>query len=129
MVTLQPRGSVVNLSVLGLIAAGMIAGTAAAAQPVPIIEGSTHRELQEKFCAANPNIEHVLIGPATLFVDSQQIICDNGPYKLYRIVNAQDTDDFDYFLDPPFYAHGKRLGCDGKAGRSMRTVALNCRPL
>ncbi|MBU8874548.1 hypothetical protein KQ910_12310 [Reyranella sp. MMS21-HV4-11] len=117
-----------NLSVLGLIAAGMIAGTAAA-QPVPIIEGSSHRELQEKFCAANPNIEHVLIGPATLFVDSQQIICDNGPYKLYRIVNAQDTDDFDYFLDPPFYAHGKRLGCDGKAGRSMRTVALNCRPL
>lgn len=129
MVTLQPRGSVVNLSVWSITAAvGVLAG-AAAAQQVPIIEGSSHRELQEKFCAANPDVEHVLIGPATLFVDSQQIICDNGPYKLYRIVNAQDTDDFDYFLDPPFYAHGKRLGCDGKAGRSMRTVALNCRPL
>lgn len=118
-----------NLSVWSIAAAvGVLAG-AAAAQPVPIIEGSSHAELQKKFCAANPNIEHVLIGPATLFVDSQQIICDNGPYKLYRIVNAQDTDDFDYFLDPPVYAHGKRLGCDGKAGRSMRTVALNCRPL
>jgi len=119
----------VNLSVWSIAAAvGVLAGTAAA-QPAAIIEGSSHAELQKKFCAANPNIEHVLIAPATLFVDAQQIICDNGPYKAYRIVNAQDTDDFDYFLDPPFYAHGKRLGCDGKAGRSMRTVALNCRPL
>ncbi|WP_439612259.1 hypothetical protein [Reyranella sp.] len=118
-----------NLSVWSIAAAvGVLAG-AAAAQPAPIIEGGSHAELQKKFCAANPNIEHVLIAPATLFVDAQQIICDNGPYKLYRIVNAQDTDDFDYFFDPPFYAHGNRLGCDGKAGRTMRTVALNCRPL
>ncbi|MCC8429845.1 hypothetical protein LJ725_12770 [Reyranella aquatilis] len=118
-----------NLSVWRIAAAlGVLAATALA-QPVPIIEGGSHAELQKKFCAANPNIEHVLIAPATMFVDSHQIICDNGPYKLYRVVNAQDTDDFDYFLDPPFYAHGKRLGCDGKAGRSVRTVALNCRPL
>jgi hypothetical protein len=48
---------------------------------------------------------------------------------LYRIIEATDTDDFEYFLDPPIYARGNRLGCDGKAGRTMQTVALNCRPL
>ena len=56
-------------------------------------------------------------------------ICDSGPYKLYRIVDLQDTDDFSYSLDPPFYNRGARLGCDGKAGRGMQTVAVNCRPL
>lgn len=106
----------------------MLAGPSVA-QRVSIIEARDHAELQARFCAADPNVEHVLAAPATLFVDARQVICDNGPYKLYRIVNAQDTDDFDYFLDPPFYEKGKRLGCDGKAGRSMQVVALNCRPL
>jgi hypothetical protein len=50
-------------------------------------------------------------------------------YKLYRIIEPTDTDDFEYLLDPPFYARGNRLGCDGKAGRTMQTVAVNCRPL
>lgn len=99
------------------------------AQRVSIIEVQDHAELQARFCAADTGVEHVLAAPAMLFVDAPQVICDNGPYKLYRIVNAQDTDDFDYFVDPPFYEKGKRLACDGKAGRSMRIVALNCRPL
>ena len=94
-----------------------------------IIQAKDHAELSAKFCAANPNIEHIVVLPASLFVDAEQVICDNGPYKLYRIVEPTDTDDFEYFLDPPFYARGNRLGCDGKAGRSMQTVAVNCRPL
>jgi hypothetical protein len=94
-----------------------------------IIQAKDHAELTEKFCAANPNVEHIVVLPASLFVDSEQMICNNGPYKLYRIIEATDIDDFEYFLDPPFYARGNRLGCDGKAGRTMQTVALNCRPL
>lgn len=94
-----------------------------------IIQAKDHAELNERFCAANPNIEHIVVLPASLFVDSEQVICDNGPYKLYRIVEHDDTDDFEYFLDPPFYVRGNRLGCDGKAGRTMQTVAVNCRPL
>lgn len=103
--------------------------SAAVAQPASIIEASNHAELQRKFCAADPNVEHVLVLPASLFVDARQVICESGPYKLYRIVDEQDTDDFSYSLDPPFYERGKRLGCDGKAGRTMRIVSLNCRPL
>ena len=124
----QPRGSVVSRLVLLIAAASVLAGTAAA-QRASIIEVNDHAELQQKFCAADPNVEHVLVLPASLFVDARQVICDSGPYKLYRIIDAQDTDDFSYSLDPPFYERGKRLGCDGKAGRSMQTVALNCRPL
>ena len=66
--------------------------------------------------------------PASLFVDSEQLICDGGPYKLYRLIEHDDPDDFEYFLDPPF-ANKTRLGCDGKAGRTMQTIAVNCRPL
>lgn len=124
----QPRGSVVSRLAILIGAASMLAG-AAAAQPASVLVVSSHAELQQKFCAADPNVEHVLVLPAWLFVDARQVICDRGPYKLYRIVDAQDTDDFSYSLDPPFYERGKRLGCDGKAGRSMQTVALNCRPL
>jgi hypothetical protein len=94
-----------------------------------IIQAKDQVELTEKFCAANPNIEHVLVLPASLFVDSQQVICTTGPYKLYRIIEHDDTDDYEYFLDPPFYAKGNRLGCDGKAGKTMQTIAVNCRPL
>ncbi len=113
---------IVMVSVLAL-------AEAAVAQRTSIIEASSHGELQEKFCAADPRKELVLVLPARLFVDSEQVICDGGPYKLYRIVSTYDTDDFEYWLDPPFYERGKRLGCDGKAGRNMQTVALNCRPL
>lgn len=113
---------IVMVSVLAL-------GGAAIAQPVSVIMVSSHAELQQKFCAADPAIEHVLVLPASLFVDAKQVICESGPYKLYRIVDAQDTDDFSYSLDPPFYNRAVRLGCDGKAGRDMKNVALNCRPL
>ena len=113
-----------------------MAGTGPAfAQPSPaaadalIIQVKDRAELHDRFCAANPNVEHVLVAPASLFVDSVQMICSGGPYKMYRIVEATDTDDFEYYLDPPIYAKGNRLGCDGKAGLAMQTVALNCRPL
>jgi hypothetical protein len=94
-----------------------------------IIQAKDHAELSKKFCAANPNIEHIFVLPASLFVDSEQVICDSGPYKLYRIIEHDDTDDYEYFLDPPSYGKNNRLGCDGKAGRSMQTIAVNCRPL
>ena len=87
-----------------------------------------HAELKEKWCAANPNVEHIFVLPASLFVDSEQLICDGGPYKLYRLIENDDPDDYEYFLDPP-YANKTRLGCDGKAGRTMQTIAVNCRPL
>lgn len=94
-----------------------------------IVTAKDHAELNEKFCAADPNVEHVIVLPASLFVDSEQLACGAATYKLYRIIERDDTDDFEYFLDPPSYAEGPRLGCDGKAGRTMQTVAINCRPL
>jgi hypothetical protein len=93
-----------------------------------IIQATDHAELKEKWCGANPNVEHIFVLPASLFVDSEQLICDGGPYKLYRIIEHDDPDDYEYFLDPPF-GNKTRLGCDGKAGRTMQTIALNCRPL
>jgi hypothetical protein len=95
-----------------------------------IIEVTTSAELKEKWCAADPNQELILVLPASMFVNSEQLICNGGaPYKLYRVVEHDDPDDYEYFLDPPFGSSTTRLGCDGKAGRSMQTVALNCRPL
>jgi hypothetical protein len=94
-----------------------------------IVQAKDHDELTAKFCAASPNLEHVFVLPASLFVDSEQVICDNGPYKLYRIIEHDDTDDYEYFLDPPVYGKTNRLGCDGKAGKTMQTIAVNCRPL
>jgi hypothetical protein len=93
-----------------------------------IIQVKDSAELKEKWCAANPNVEHIFVLPASLFVDSEQLICDGGPYKLYRLIENDDPDDFEYFLDPPF-ANKTRLGCDGKAGKTMQTIAVNCRPL
>ena len=93
-----------------------------------IIQVKDSAELKEKWCAANPNVEHIFVLPASLFVDSEQLICDGGPYKLYRLIENDDPDDYEYFLDPPF-GNKTRLGCDGKAGRTMQTVAINCRPL
>ena len=55
-------------------------------------------------------------------------VCNSSIYRLYRVIENDDPDDFEYFLDPPF-GHMARLGCDGKAGRTMKTIAVNCRPL
>jgi hypothetical protein len=93
-----------------------------------VVQANDHAELNQKWCAADPNVEHIFVLPAALFVDSQELICDSGPYKLYRIVEHDDPDDFEYYLDPPF-GKENRLGCDGKAGRTMKTIAVNCRPL
>lgn len=95
---------------------------------VSIIQAKDHNELNEKWCAADPNVEHIIVLPASLFVDSQQLVCNGSIYKLYRVIENDDPDDFEYFLDPPF-GHTVRLGCDGKAGRTMKTIAVNCRPL
>jgi hypothetical protein len=54
-------------------------------------------ELIEKFCAADSNLETIVVLPASLFVDAEQMLCESGPYKLYRIIEATDTDDFEYF--------------------------------
>ena len=94
---------------------------------VSIIEVANAEQLTEKFCAASPNDEHIILLPASMFVDSQELVCESGSYKLYRIVEHDDPDDFEYFLDPPF-GTTNRLGCDGKAGRRMEIVAVNCRP-
>jgi hypothetical protein len=93
-----------------------------------IIIVADRNELTDKFCKADVTAEHVVVLPAALFVDSEELICANGPYKLYRILEHNDPDDFEYYLDPPFGTNS-RLGCDGKAGRHMKTVAVNCRPL
>jgi len=85
-----------------------------------------HTELQAKWCAADPNVDHIFILPSSLFVDSKTLLCDHGPYKFYRIVERDDPDDFEYYIDPPPGSE-KRLGCDGKAGRKMERVAVNCR--
>lgn len=119
--------------IVGAVIAAVLAGVGPAAsqsepREVLIIEAKDSAELQTKWCAADPNVEHILVLPASLFVDSVQLICDGGPYKLYRVIEHDDPDDYEYFLDPPF-GHRTRLGCDGKAGRSMQTVALNCRPM
>jgi hypothetical protein len=97
--------------------------------PPIVIQVKDRAELVEKFCAADSNIETIVVLPAALFVDAEQMLCDSGPYKLYRIIEATDTDDFEYFLDPPIYGKANRLGCDGKAGKTQKIVAINCRPL
>lgn len=121
-------GSAALALALGLSAA-FATGPARGAETSPpsIITASSPAELQEKFCAADATTEHVLVLPAALFVDSEELICPVGPYKLYRILEHNDPDDFEYYLDPPFGTTG-RLGCDGKGGRTMTYVAVNCRP-
>ncbi|MGE0094824.1 MAG: hypothetical protein AB7M05_19260 [Alphaproteobacteria bacterium] len=93
-----------------------------------VLQARSPTELAQKFCAADRNTELVVVLPASMFVDSQELSCDNGIYKLYRIAKADDPDDFVYFLDPPLHSKTVSLGCDGKAGKSMKTVAINCRP-
>jgi hypothetical protein len=99
------------------------------AWPPIVIQVKDRAELVDKFCAADSNIETIVGLPASLFVDAEQMLCESGPYKLYRIIEATDTDDFEYFLDPPIYGKANRLGCDGKAGKTQKIVAINCRPL
>jgi hypothetical protein len=116
------------------ITAGLASAGPAFSEPEPatsgtsIIQAKDHAELNEKWCAADPNVEHIIVLPASLFVDSQQLVCNGSIYKLYRVIENDDPDDFEYFLDPPF-GHTVRLGCDGKAGRTVKTIAVNCRPL
>ena len=123
---------VVSVAIVAMLAIAGPAFSESASVPegpdALIIQVKDSAELQEKWCAANPNVEHIFVLPASLFVDSEQLICDGGPYKLYRLIEHDDPDDYEYFLDPPF-ANKTRLGCDGKAGRTMQTVAINCRPL
>jgi hypothetical protein len=97
--------------------------------PPIVIQVKDRAELVDKFCAADSNLETIVVLPAALFVDAEQMLCESGPYKLYRIIEATDTDDFEYFLDPPIYGKANRLGCDGKAGKTQKIVAINCRPL
>ncbi len=104
-----------------------LAAPALALDPPSVVVVSTPAELQEKFCAADATKEHVFVLPAAMFVDSEEMICPAGPYKLYRILEHNDPDDFEYYLDPPFGTTG-RLGCDGKGGKTMTWVAVNCRP-
>lgn len=110
----------------------MLASTGSAFSQSPrlagILQATNPAELAQKFCVADRNTELVVVLPASMFVDSQELSCDNGIYKLYRIAKADDPDDFVYFLDPPLHSRTISLGCDGKAGKSMQTVAMNCRP-
>jgi hypothetical protein len=126
--------------VLAAIAAVLAAGPAFSKDEVPapepqsswppiVIQVKDRADLIEKFCAADANLETIVVLPASLFVDAEQMICTSGPYKLYRIIEATDTDDYEYFLDPPIYGQANRLGCDGKAGKTQKIVAINCRPL
>ena len=92
-----------------------------------VINADDSAELQTKWCVADPNVDHIFVLRSSLFVDSKPLLCGHGPYKLYRIVERDDPDDFEYYIDPP-PGDEKRLGCDGKAGRKMETIAVNCRP-
>ena len=92
-----------------------------------IVKAKTYDELKEKWCAAARDKTHIFVLPASLFVDSRELMCDSGPYKMYRVMPSDDKDDFEYYIDPPFGAEN-RLGCDGKAGVKVKVVAVNCRP-
>jgi hypothetical protein len=117
--------SAVVMAIAAMISAGPASSQSTPTRDdTPIVQVKDHDELTKKFCAADANVEHIFVLPASLFVDSEQVICDSGPYKLYRIIEQDDTDDFEYFLDPPVYGKANRLGCDGKAGRTMQTIAV-----
>jgi hypothetical protein len=92
-----------------------------------VVQAKTFEELQQKWCAAPRDVGHIFVLPASLFVDSRELVCETGTYKLYRVVSVDDPDDFEYYIDPPF-GKENRLGCDGKAGLKTKVVAVNCRP-
>jgi hypothetical protein len=121
-------------AVLATAGSGLSEDKVPASEPQPswppiVIQVKDRAELIDKFCMADSNLEIIVVLPASLFVDAEQMLCGSGPYKLYRIIEATDTDDFEYFLDPPIYGQSNRLGCDGKAGKTQKIVAINCRPL
>ena len=85
------RRKVHRLSVAALLAVLLAAATPTFSEAeVLIIQANDHAELKKKWCTADPNVEHVLVLPASLFVDSEQLICDSGPYKLYRVIESDD---------------------------------------
>jgi hypothetical protein len=92
-----------------------------------IIQAKDFDELSQKWCAASRDMHHILVLPASLFVNSRELVCDTGAYKLYRVVPADDADDYEYYIDPPF-GKENRLGCDGKAGLKVKVIAVDCRP-
>jgi len=92
-----------------------------------VVQAKSFEELQQTWCAAKRDVSHIFVLPASLFVDSRELVCDTGTYKLYRVVSVDDPDDFEYYIDPPF-GKENRLGCDGKAGLKAQVVAVNCRP-
>lgn len=116
------------LLAMALALAGAGPAFAQSSPPAVLLQVKDAAELAQKFCVANPNVETIVVMPASLFVDSQALDCPSGTYKLYRIAKSDDPDDFIYFLDPPLHAKSITLGCDGKAGKNMQTVAVNCRP-
>lgn len=116
------------------LAAILAIATAAAAESPDqgawpdIVQARNFNELSQKWCAANRDVIHVFVLPASLFVNSRELVCkDTGIYKLYRVVRPDASGDFEYYIDPPF-GKESRLGCDGKAGLKMEVVAVNCRP-
>lgn len=123
------------LRLIGIVSWGLaltLAMSAAAESPdgtawPDIIQAKTFDELQQKWCAASPDVDYVFVVPASLFVDSRELVCDARTYKLYRVVSVDDPDDFEYYIDPPF-GKENRLACDGKAGLRTEVVAVNCRP-
>ena len=92
-----------------------------------VVQAKSFDELQQKWCAAKKDVGHIFVLPSSLFVDSRELVCDTGTYKLYRVVSVDDPDDLEYYIDPPF-GKENRLGCDGKAGLKTQVVAVNCRP-
>lgn len=119
--------SFMSLAMTLAFATPAVCGSPAKAEWPDVIEAKTFDELQEKWCAASRDVSHVLVLPASLFVDSRELVCETGTYKLYRVVAVDDPDDFEYYIDPPF-GKENRLGCDGKAGLKTEVVAVNCRP-
>ena len=103
----------------------MSIATPAFSDPV-IAKVDDHAQLNKVVCAAKNLANYIIILPASLFVDSRELLCATGTYKIYRIIPVDDPDDFDYFIDPP-YGSEKRLACDGRAGRTMDVIAVNCR--
>jgi hypothetical protein len=60
--------------------------------PPIVIQVKDRAELIEKFCAADSNLETVVL-PASLFVDAKRMLCDSGPYttELSRLPTTSST--------------------------------------
>ncbi len=124
----MPRlAALISVSLTLAFATSAVSESPDAAAWPDVIQAKTFEELQQKWCAAPRDVDHVFVLPASLFVDSRELVCDTGTYKLYRVVSVDDPDDFEYYIDPPF-GKENRLGCDGKAGLKTQVVAVNCRP-